>query len=42
MLFLSKKRNFNILVVDDNSPDGTANIVKNLMQKFPEKLFIEE
>lgn len=25
----SLKTNFNILVVDDNSPDGTATIVRN-------------
>ncbi|MBQ7550552.1 MAG: polyprenol monophosphomannose synthase [Bacteroidales bacterium] len=31
-----------ILVIEDNSPDGTAAIVKNLMQEFPERLFIEE
>ena len=27
---------FHILVIDDNSPDGTANIVKTLQQEFPE------
>ncbi|MCL2435841.1 MAG: polyprenol monophosphomannose synthase [Lentimicrobiaceae bacterium] len=31
-----------ILVIDDGSPDGTANIVKTLMEEFPNKLFIEE
>jgi len=31
-----------ILVMDDGSPDGTASIVKNLMQEFPSRLFIEE
>jgi dolichol-phosphate mannosyltransferase len=34
------KENFDILVVDDNSPDGTSRIVKQLQQKFPENLFI--
>ncbi len=29
-------------MVDDNSPDGTAQIVKDLQQKFPGRLFIEE
>jgi len=33
---------FDILVIDDNSPDGTADIVKGLMKEFPEQLFIEE
>lgn len=33
---------FHILVVEDNSPDGTAEIVKNLMKEFPDRLFIEE
>jgi dolichol-phosphate mannosyltransferase len=33
---------FHVLIVEDNSPDGTAVIVKNLMKEFPEKLFIEE
>lgn len=33
---------FHILVVDDGSPDGTADVVKGLMQEFDGKLFIEE
>ncbi|HOL01074.1 MAG TPA: polyprenol monophosphomannose synthase [Paludibacteraceae bacterium] len=33
---------FHILIVDDNSPDGTAEIVKNLQKEFPEKLFLLE
>lgn len=32
---------FNVLVVDDNSPDGTADAVKKLQAEFPEKLFLE-
>lgn len=31
-----------ILVVDDNSPDGTANIVKTLQKKFKSRLFLEQ
>lgn len=31
-----------LLIVDDGSPDGTAQIVKNLQKEFPDKLFIEE
>lgn len=33
---------FDILIVDDGSPDGTAQIVKSLQQEFPEQLYIEE
>jgi len=33
---------FNILVIEDGSPDGTAAIVKRVMAEFPERLFIEE
>jgi dolichol-phosphate mannosyltransferase len=37
----SQKKAFDILVVDDSSPDGTANIVKNLQKEFPTNLFLE-
>ena len=33
---------YHILVVEDNSPDGTADIVKRLMTEFPDRLFIME
>ena len=33
---------FDVLMVDDNSPDGTAAIIKKLQQEFPERLFLEE
>lgn len=33
---------FHLLIIDDGSPDGTAAIVKNMMPKYPERLFIEE
>lgn len=32
---------FHILVVDDNSPDGTANVVKKLQKKYQDRLFLE-
>jgi dolichol-phosphate mannosyltransferase len=38
----SLPKEFHILIVDDGSPDGTADIVKNLQQEFPGKLFLEE
>ncbi|HXH20010.1 MAG TPA: polyprenol monophosphomannose synthase [Chitinophagales bacterium] len=33
---------FDVLVVDDGSPDGTAQLVKELIQKYPGRLFLEE
>ena len=33
---------FDVLIVDDGSPDGTGDIVKRLMNEFTGKLFIEE
>ncbi|MDP4282454.1 MAG: polyprenol monophosphomannose synthase [Bacteroidota bacterium] len=38
----SLAKDFDILIIEDNSPDGTADIVKRLMTEFPERLFIEE
>ena len=38
----SLEKTFHILIVDDGSPDGTANIVKKLQNKFSKKLFIQE
>ncbi|MFV0248011.1 MAG: polyprenol monophosphomannose synthase [Tenacibaculum sp.] len=34
-------KGFDILIVDDNSPDGTAAIVKKLQLEFSKNLFIE-
>jgi len=36
------EKSFHILIVDDGSPDGTANIVKDLQKEFSEQLHIEE
>ena len=33
---------FHILIIEDGSPDGTANIVKARQQEFPERLFMIE
>jgi dolichol-phosphate mannosyltransferase len=35
-------KEFHILIVEDNSPDGTASIIRRLMQEFPGRLFMEE
>ena len=37
----SLQKSFNILIVDDNSPDKTAQRVLNLKQEFPNQLFLE-
>ncbi len=33
---------FHVLIIDDGSPDGTADIVKRMMDEFPGKVFLEE
>ncbi len=38
----SLEEDFDILVVDDGSPDGTAQIVKSIQEEHKNKLFIEE
>jgi dolichol-phosphate mannosyltransferase len=39
---MSLKDGFHLLIVDDGSPDGTGQIVKDLQKDFPERLHIEE
>lgn len=33
---------YSVLIIDDNSPDGTAAAVKRKMAEWPDRLFIEE
>ncbi len=33
---------FDLLIIDDGSPDGTADIVKSMQKEFTERLFIKE
>ena len=34
---------YSLLIIDDNSPDGTAGVVKNKIKtQWPDRLFIEE
>ena len=35
------KTNFHVLIVDDNSPDGTSKEVRKLQEEFSEQLFLE-
>lgn len=37
----NQEKAFHILVVDDNSPDGTAGIVTHLQTEFKDRLFLE-
>ena len=37
----SLKEEFHILIVDDSSPDGTADIVRSLQREYPSSLFLE-
>lgn len=41
-IVLSLKESIHILVVDDGSPDGTADVVKDFMKEFPNKVFLIE
>ncbi|MEJ6792800.1 MAG: polyprenol monophosphomannose synthase [Lacinutrix sp.] len=41
MTVFNQDKAFHILVVDDNSPDGTASKVKELQKQFPQSLFLE-
>jgi dolichol-phosphate mannosyltransferase len=38
----SLEKSFHVLIVDDESPDGTGTIVKNLQNQFNDQLHIEE
>lgn len=38
----SLRKDFHVLIVEDNSPDGTADIVRQVMKDFPDRLFMEE
>ena len=36
------EKQFHILVIEDNSPDGTADIVRRMQQEFPQQVFMIE
>lgn len=38
----SLHKSFHLLIIDDNSPDKTAEKVKQLQDEFPDKLFLEQ
>ena len=35
-------QSFDVLIIDDNSPDGTAGIVKEMQRTYPERLHLLE
>ena len=37
--YLVAKKKFHVLIVDDNSPDGTYKRVAELQEKYPTQLF---
>ncbi len=39
---VSLPEGFHVMVVDDGSPDGTGNAVREMMGKMPERVFLEE
>jgi dolichol-phosphate mannosyltransferase len=39
---MALQNNYHVLVIDDGSPDGTANAVKQLQQKYNGQLFLEQ
>ncbi len=41
-LVFSLEKTYDVLIVDDGSPDGTAEVVKALQKEFPDQLNIEE
>ncbi len=39
---MSFEKEFDILIIDDASPDGTSEIVESLINEFPNRIFIEK
>ncbi len=37
---LSLESKFDLLIIDDNSPDGTATVIKELQKEYPERLHL--
>ncbi|MCC9167145.1 polyprenol monophosphomannose synthase [Pontibacter harenae] len=38
---MSLNHPFDLLVIDDGSPDGTADVVRQLQEEFPDRLYLE-
>lgn len=39
---IGQQLNYHVLIIDDNSPDGTAEIIKALIPKYQGQLFLEQ
>ena len=42
LAIFSLQQSYHVLIVDDGSPDGTADIVRELQKSYPDQLFLEE
>ena len=42
LAIFSLQQSYHVLIVDDGSPDGTADIVRELQKSYPYQLFLEE
>ena len=40
VLALEEQHRFDVLVIDDNSPDGTAAIVEKMIEEIPTLIFL--
>ena len=41
-MIFSLEKNFDLLVIDDSSPDGTAELVKSRLSFYKDQLFLEK
>ena len=41
-MVINLQQNFHVLIIDDDSPDGTADIIKSLMPQYNGQLFLEQ
>lgn len=39
---MSLRPDYHVLIIEDNSPDGTATIIRSLFDRYPGRLFMEE
>jgi dolichol-phosphate mannosyltransferase len=42
MLIMDSNLDFEIVIVDDSSPDNTAEVAKQLQQAFPDRIILKQ